>query len=116
MPDSTQISELKEQIKQFVKARDWEKFHNPKDLSLSISVEAAELLENFQWEDTKPPSEVKKDPRLMDNIREELADVMIFSICLANALDIDISEIITEKIRKNHEKYPAEEYKGIAKK
>lgn len=104
----------KETIEQVLKFRDdrnWKQFHNPKDLAISISLEAAELLEVFQW--SGPDMECKKKE---DKIREELADVFNYCILMADACGLDIDEIIQEKIRRNNEKYPVEKAKGSAKK
>lgn len=103
-----------EQIKQLLKfrdARDWKQFHNPKDLAISISLEAAELLEIFQWSGEDTSCEGKKD-----KICEELADVLIYCIFMADACGIDLDEAIQAKIRRNNEKYPVEKAKGNAKK
>lgn len=96
---------LKE-INQFRDERNWRQFHNEKDLSLSISLEAAELLELFQW---KSSEEVVNNNR--ERLAEELADVLIYSYMLADNLDFDINEIISKKLVKNVEKYPLEKSK-----
>lgn len=104
----------KETINQALKFRDdrnWKQFHNPKDLALSISLEAAELLEVFQWSGSDTVCEAKKD-----KIREELADVLLYCIFMADASGLDMDEIIQEKIRRNDEKYPVEKSKDSAKK
>ncbi|PTG78220.1 nucleotide pyrophosphohydrolase, partial [Staphylococcus chromogenes] len=90
-------------INQFRDERNWRKFHNEKDLSLSISIEAAELLELFQW---KESNEVVKNSK--SRISEELADVFIYSIMLADNMGFDINEIIENKLKVNSEKYPIE--------
>ena len=91
--------------------RNWRQFHNPKDLAISISLEAAELLEVFQWSGSDTVCESKKD-----KIKEELADVLNYCILMADACDLDMDEIVVEKIRKNNEKYPVEKAKNSAKK
>lgn len=104
----------KETIDQVLKFRDdrnWRQFHNPKDLALSISLEAAELLEVFQWSGSDTVCESKKD-----KICEELADVLNYCILMADVCGLDMDEIIQEKIRKNNEKYPIEKAKDSAKK
>lgn len=93
-----------EEIQKFVAERDWDKHHNPKDLALSVTLEASELLENFQWINAEKAVEKNKK-----NIEEEIADVMIYSIMLARKLDIDVEEAILSKIKKNAEKYPADD-------
>lgn len=104
----------KETINQALKFRDdrnWKQFHNPKDLALSISLESAELLEVFQWSGSDTVCEAKKD-----KIREELADVLLYCIFMADACGLDMDEIIQAKIRRNNEKYPVEKSKDSAKK
>lgn len=92
--------EIIDLINKFREERDWNQYHNPKDLSLSLSLEAAELLENFQW--ISSDEAVKKN---RENIAEELADVFIYGIQLAEEMGFDIEEIIREKVKKNGEKY-----------
>lgn len=104
----------KETIEQVLKFRDyrnWRQFHNPKDLALSISLEAAELLEVFQWSGADTVCESKKD-----KIKEELADVLNYCILMADVCGLDMDEIVQEKIKRNNEKYPVEKAKDSAKK
>lgn len=104
----------KETIEQVLKFRDdrnWRQFHNPKDLALSISLEAAELLEVFQWSGADTVCESKKE-----KIKEELADVLNYCILMADVCDLDMDEIVQEKIKKNSEKYPVGKAKDSAKK
>ncbi len=90
-------------VKSFRDARDWSQFHNPKDLAISLSLEASELLEIFQWSGEDLVCEEK-----LDKIKEELADVLCYSILMADRCELDLDEIITEKMKKNAEKYPVE--------
>ncbi len=87
--------------------RDWKQFHNPKDLAISLSLEAAELLEVFQWSGTDLECADK-----FDKIKEELADVVNYSILLADACGLDLDEIVRDKIKRNEEKYPVDLAKG----
>ena len=103
--------ETVELIKNFRDARDWRQFHNPKDLAISISLEAAELLEIFQWSGNDLVCEGK-----LDQIREELADVLCYSILLADRCGLDMDEIINEKVKRNAEKYPVEKAYGSKEK
>ena len=96
-----------DKINQFRDDRDWRQFHNEKDLAISISLEAAELLELFQW---KSPEEVRENS--IERIKEELADVLIYSHMLASNLDLDIDEIIEAKLEKNNIKYPVDKSRG----
>ena len=91
--------------------RNWKQFHNPKDLALSISLEAAELLEIFQWSGSDTECEEK-----LDKIREELADVLCYCILMADRCGVDMDEIVQEKMKRNGEKYPVEKAKDSAKK
>ncbi len=102
------MKEIIEKLIEFRNDRDWEQFHNPKDLALAINVEAGELLELFLW---KNPSEAN-----VDKVKEELADVFAFAFLLAEKYNFDVKEIVLEKINKNGEKYPVEKAKGTAKK
>lgn len=99
------------QVLKFRDDRNWKQFHNPKDLALSISLEAAELLEVFQWSGSDTVCESKKD-----QIREELADILVYCIHMADACELDMDEIIQEKMKKNNAKYPVEKAKDSAAK
>jgi NTP pyrophosphatase (non-canonical NTP hydrolase) len=92
----------------FRDARDWAQFHNPKDLALALSIEAAELNEVYLWKMAEEAN--------VEKVKEELADVFAYALLLADKYDFDINEIILEKIRKNVQKYPVELSKGTAKK
>ena len=107
---------LQEKIKKFVSERDWEKFHSLKNLSMSLSIEAAELMEHFQWADTDGCDPEELDEDKYEEIRAEIADVMIYSLMLSNEMGIDPLAAIEEKIEKNEEKYPIQKAKGSAKK
>lgn len=102
------IQQIIDELIKFRNERDWEQFHNPKDLALAINVEAGELLEIFLW---KKPEDAN-----IENIKEELADVFAFSFLLAEKYDLDVKQIVLDKIKKNGEKYPVEKAKGTAKK
>lgn len=88
-------------IRTFVRERDWDKYHAPGNLAKSVSIEAAELLECFQWNDQLQSSE-------LEHVHEEIADVMIYCIMLANKLGFDLDDIIRDKMQKNAKKYPVE--------
>ena len=94
-------------ILKFRDDRDWKQFHNPKDLAISISLEAAELLEVFQWSGADVSNEGKQD-----KIKEELADVVNYCVLMADACELDLDEIVQEKIKINELKYPVEKAKG----
>lgn len=105
---NTSLGELRELVRVFVSEREWEIFHNPKDLAMSVAIEAAELLELFQWRDRREPLEGER----LQFFQEELADVVIYCLAAANAAGIDLSEAIKEKIKKNAIKYPREQFLG----
>lgn len=107
------IKELTEKIVAFRDARNWKQFHNPKDLAISISLEAAELLEIFQWSGTD--NAVNTDKKL-EKVKEELADVFIYAFLMGNDLGIDIGEIVSNKINENNRKYPVDKAYGKADK
>lgn len=104
-------AETIQMVLNFRDARDWKQFHNPKDLAISLALEAAELLEVFQWSGSDCICREK-----IDKIREELADVLNYCILMADAYNLDMDEIIMEKVIKNDEKYPVSKAKGISKK
>jgi NTP pyrophosphatase (non-canonical NTP hydrolase) len=103
-----EIETIQAELRTFNQDRDWDQFHNGKDLAVAISIEAGELLEAFLW---KSPQDAK-----IEKIREELADVLNYAFQMADRYNLDIKEIMLEKIRKNAEKYPVEKAKGSAKK
>lgn len=102
------IKDLIEKIRKFSEERDWEQFHDAKNLAVALSIEASELLECYLW---KSPDEANPD-----KVKEELADVLNYALMMADKLGLDVKEIVEEKIRKNAEKYPVEKAKGTAKK
>jgi NTP pyrophosphatase (non-canonical NTP hydrolase) len=104
----TDIKEIIQTLITFRNERDWEQFHNAKDLALAINIEAGELLELFLW---KKPEDADKD-----KVREELADVFAFSFLLADKYGFDVRQIILDKIKQNGEKYPIDKSKGVSKK
>lgn len=114
MNNHISIQNLQENIRQFVGERDWGQFHNPKDLSISLALEAAEVLEHFQWKNdaemAKHSTERKQD------VADELADVLYWTLLLANKLDIDLTKAFSKKMAANAEKYPIDKAKGNHKK
>ena len=114
MPDS--LNELRDAVDAFVAERDWAQFHNAKDLAVSICIEAAELLEEFQWQDAAQVAAVSRDPEALERARLELADILVYCLCLSNALEIDVSQAVQDKLALAGRKYPAEAYHGRARK
>ena len=112
MDDSaTTIQQLKDEITKFADERDWEQFHTPKNLCMSIAIEAAELMEHFQW--IRPEEVAGFDDAKKLEVQEELADVVAYCIAFANTMNIDIAQAFKHKMARNREKYPADEFKGI---
>ena len=99
------IEDLKKEYAEFKEKRDWEKFHEPKNIAMSISIEASELMEHFQWKDNVSIEKIKEDEELMAGVREELADVILYSLSMAQRLDIDIEEAVLEKLDDNRERF-----------
>jgi dCTP diphosphatase len=108
----TPVAELREIIRRFVEERDWRQFHTPKNLCMALAIEVAELMEHFQWLATEASRSIADDPEKLAQVSEELADVIGYSLALANELGIDVSTAIRRKMIKNAEKYPADEYRG----
>lgn len=104
------IEDLTQKVIEFRDARDWKKFHNPKDSSLSLVLEASELLEHFQWKNGDELDEYVKNNK--DKISEELADILYWILLISNDLNIDISKAFLDKLAKNDLKYPVEKSKG----
>lgn len=114
--ENTNIKQLKEIVKIFCEEREWDQFHNAKDLALALIVEAAELLEHFRWKSEKEIKEMFDNNNKKNEISEEMADVLYFLLRMAQKYDIDLSETLKNKIEKNKEKYPIEKFKGSNKK
>ena len=113
MPDSsTTLADLKALVRRFVDERDWQQFHSPKNLSMSLAIEAAELMEHFQWIDIAESRAAGNDAAKLAAVSEELADVLCYALALANELGIDLSQSVRDKMLKNAAKYPAAEYRG----
>lgn len=101
------IQELTREILDFIHEREWDQFHNPKDLAMALSIEASELLEVYLW---KNPEEGK-----VQRAKEELADILIYAVLFAEQYGFDLHQIVTEKLAENAKKYPVEKAKGVAK-
>lgn len=110
--NETTITELRRAVQRFVEERDWGQFHNPKDLSVSLCIEAAELLEEFQWLRPEEVATAGRDPQARARVAGELADVLIYCFSLANALDLDVATAVMEKLAANARRYPADRYRG----
>lgn len=108
------IEELKLKLREFAQIRDWEQFHSPKNLSMALSVEAAELVEHFQWLTEQQSTELS--PQRHAAVAFELADIFIFLLRLSDQLNIDLMEITKRKMELNNKRYPVEKVKGCSKK
>ena len=104
----SELKKLEDLLVQFRDERDWEQFHNPKDLAVALSIEANELLETFLWK--------KAEDANVEKVKEELADVLAYSLLIAHHYNLDVAQIINDKVAKNAEKYPIEKSKGTATK
>ena len=109
------IKKIQERLENFAKDRNWEQFHTPKNLTMALSVEVAELVEIFQWSNSGGLDEIE-DSETRKKIEEEIADVLIYLIKISGKLDLDLEKIINQKIEKNEKKYPIEKSFGNSKK
>lgn len=112
----TPLQEIKDRVLAFAQAREWEQFHSPKNLSMAIAAEAAELMEHFLWQSPQQSHTDLEAAALRAKVEEELADVFIFAIEFANVAGIDIAAIIEKKMQRNGEKYPVEKARGRSEK
>jgi NTP pyrophosphatase (non-canonical NTP hydrolase) len=116
-PDARSLSslaELRDRLRRFAQARDWDQFHSPKNLAMALIAEAAELVEHFQWLTEAQSGALPPDKRAA--VADELADVLVYLVRLADKLDIDLLQAATAKMASNEAKYPAAAVKGSAKK
>jgi len=111
---SPDLNELKQRIRDFAEAREWDQFHSPKNLSMALSAEVAEIVEHFQWLTQEQSSNLPQ--KKLDEVETELADTLIYLIRLADKLDIDLLQAAKNKIEVNEQKYPVDKAKGNAKK
>ena len=106
-------------LRKFAAEREWEQFHNPKNLSMALSVEVAELMEHLQWltaEQCDQLKDEKHDPEKREAIAEEIVDVLLYTLRISDVMNIDLSKAVKKKMQKNAEKYPVDKAKGLAKK
>ena len=112
----TTVAELKELVAKFRDERDWKQFHNPKDLAVSINIEAGELLELFQWRSGDEVEADLRDSEQLRRLREEVADIVVYCLNMSDTVGFDLAEAIVEKLEQNAAKYPADKARGSAKK
>lgn len=105
------VSGIQERLRQFAAERDWDQYHSPKNLSVALAVEAAELMEIFQWVTPEESRNIFENPSKHDELKAELADVLIYALRLADVASIDLESAIEEKIQTNSEKYPPDQTK-----
>jgi dCTP diphosphatase len=108
----TTLAQLRQLVDDFVAERDWRQFHSPKNVSMALAIEAAELMEHFQWISPEESRAMAAEPDKLAAVGEELADVLCYALALANELGIDVATAIRSKMIKNREKYPAAEFRG----
>lgn len=108
--ENTTLHDLKARTAEFIRERDWEKFHNPKNLSMSIAIEAAELMEHFQWLSVEQSITLSSEE--LARAGEELADIVLYALSLSNTLGLDLSDAVCDKLAKNARKYPKEKVRG----
>ena len=116
MDHKTSIHELKEKVRAFCEDRDWDQFHNAKELAIGIVTEASELLEHFRFKSEEQVNNMFKNESKKQELTEEMADVLYFLVRLAQRYDIDLTTELDSKIKKNNEKYPVDKVKGCNKK
>lgn len=116
MDRKTTINELKEKIKKFCEDRDWNQFHGGKNLATALIIEAAELLEHFRWKSEKEANKLFENVKQKEEIEDEIADIFYFLLRLAQRYDIDLSEVLERKLKKNVKRYPVEKARGTNKK
>jgi NTP pyrophosphatase (non-canonical NTP hydrolase) len=109
---TTTLADLRRLLAEFIARRDWNQFHSPKNLSMALAIEAAELMEHFQWLTIDESRDVAAQPEKLAAVGEELADVLCYALALANELQLDVSDIVRRKMIKNAEKYPADQFRG----
>lgn len=107
----TTVQDLKQIVSKFVAERDWDQFHSPKNLSMSIAIEAAELMEHFQWISQEASACLDIEKR--NEVREELADVVCYCLALANSMNFDLADSVRTKMERNRAKYPADQFRGF---
>lgn len=112
--DVADLLDLRDALRRFAADRDWDQFHTPKNLAMALSVEASELLEHFQW--LTAEQSVSLDTDTLQGVREELADVLLYLVRLADRLDVDLLAAAREKMVRNAEKYPVEKARGSSRK
>jgi NTP pyrophosphatase (non-canonical NTP hydrolase) len=102
----TTVDSLRKEVREFMQERNWEQYHSPKNLGMSIAIEAAEIMEHFQWYSSEESRKVVEDKQFRAEVTDEVADVLIYCLTLANQLDIDVSTAVRSKLERNRSRYP----------
>lgn len=110
--ESATLAHLRSKVASFIAEREWEPFHHPKDLAISISVEASELLEHFQWEEKRPLDAIRHDGTLVAEVTDEMCDILHYILVMANTLEVDLAQAFDRKMARNAERYPADKSAG----
>lgn len=110
--DRTTLNQLKSLVQQFTDERNWQQFHSPKNLSMALAIEAAELMEHFQWLSMQESRTVATEPERKAAVSDELADVFCYTLAIANEMQIDLADVFEQKMIKNRKKYPTNQIKG----
>lgn len=110
--ETTSVDQLKQVLRDFVREREWEPFHNPKNLAMSLSIESAELMEHFQWLTLEEAAKAATDPERREAICDEIADCLAYVLAIANAMNVDLASELERKMKKNAVKYPVESSRG----
>lgn len=110
------VEKIQNDIRTFTTERDWNQFHSVKNLVMALSVETSELLEIFQWMKEEDSNNLKSNPETMGKVRDEVADVLVYLLGIADKLDIDVEQAIIQKMKKNAEKYPVDKARGSSRK
>lgn len=112
MDDITTIGALRTAVQHFVTRRDWEKFHTPKNLAMSIAIESAEIMEHFQWLTLEESTAVMQEPTTRRAVADEVADVIIYCLSLANSANLDLSDAVIAKLAHNEDRFPIAQVRG----
>lgn len=107
------LQELRTRYREFVYERNWDQFHTPQNLAMAISVESSELIERFMWMDNPSSEAIQRDDELMENVRDEMADILIYLLGLANQLDIDLIDAVEQKMDQNEERFDEDTVEDI---
>ena len=114
--DNTTLGKLKKAVDDFNQERDWKQYHSPKNLAMSIAIEASELMQLFQWTESSASWSLCREPEILSGIKDEISDIIVYCLDMADAVDFDVSTALMEKMEKNRRNYPIEKARGSSKK